>query len=122
VSWPRRVLVVDDEPSVRRSCERILQESGVEVESVTTADDAFPLLARGDFDAVLLDMMMPGMHGVEALAEIKRLWPGLSVIVITGYATLDMQRECLDAGAAAWLGKPFGPDELMAAIERARRE
>ena len=121
VSDPQRVLVVDDEGTVRHSCERIFEEFGIDVRSVGSAEAAFPILAREPFDAVVLDMMMPGMHGMDALAEIQRLWPGLSVIVITGYATLDMQRRCLDAGAAVWLSKPFGPDDLMAALQEAMR-
>ena len=114
-----RVLVVDDECAVRRSCERILEEEGLEVACVTRGEESLLIIADGEIDIVILDMMMPGVGGMETLRHIRGRWPDLPVVAISGYATLDIKRKCRELGASAWLEKPFGPDELLAALTEA---
>ena len=115
----RRILVVDDEPIVRASCRRTLEEEGHAVTLVARGEDAFPALRDERFDAVLLDLKMPGMGGIEVLARIRELWPGLPVVIMTGYATRDQQEAAAEQGATTWLPKPFGPPELLDALARA---
>jgi CheY-like chemotaxis protein len=110
------VLVVDDEGTVRMACERSLEEHGIEVDAVDRGEDAIPRIGSMDYDAVLLDLMMPGVGGIATLDEIRLRWPDLPVVVITGYATLDVKRDCLARGASAWVAKPFGPDEIIDAL------
>ncbi len=116
---PARVLVIDDEGTVRRSCERILAEEGIEVRCASRGEEGLRVLDDAGLEAVILDMKMPGLDGLSVLRTIRDARPGLPVLVITGYATLDMKRECLGTGASAWLAKPFGPDELLDALRRA---
>jgi len=114
-----RVLVIDDEGTVRISCERILEEEGDEVILTNRGEDGLARLEGEDFDAVLLDLMMPGVGGLETLRRIRERKPRLPVVVITGYATPEVEEQCRESGATAWLPKPFGPDELVAALEQA---
>ena len=118
----RAVLVVDDEGTVRRACERILREEGIRVVCVTRGEEAIAALPELAPDAVVLDLKMPGIGGIETLRRVRAESPGLPVVVITGYATLDTQRECMALGAAAWLPKPFGPDDLLGALRAAVKE
>jgi CheY-like chemotaxis protein len=117
-----RILVVDDEGTVRKSCERILAEEGVEVVAATRGEEGLVLLAQEEFDAVFLDLMMPGVGGMETLSLLRRSHPALPVVVITGYATPEVEDDCRERGATAWLPKPFGPDELLRALEEAMGE
>jgi CheY-like chemotaxis protein len=113
------VLIVDDEAVIRRACERILAEEGHSVELVRRGEEALSALAAGRFDAVVLDLKMPGLGGQETLRKIRETWRDLPVVVITGYATTVTKRECVEGGAAVWLPKPFDPEQLLEALGRA---
>jgi CheY-like chemotaxis protein len=111
--------VIDDEGTVRRSCERILAAEGHEVVLTTQGDEGLIRLAKEEFDAVLLDLMMPGVGGLETLRLFRQWGKDTPVVIITGYATPEVEAECRESGATAWLPKPFGPDELLAALAEA---
>jgi len=115
-----RVLVVDDERTVRLSCERILEVEGHEVVSAERGEEGLQRLVHGRFDLLLLDLMMPGIGGIEGLRLLRAMDDAIPVVVMTGYATPEVEDECRALGATVWLPKPFGPDELLAAIAEAR--
>ena len=116
-----KALVIDDEGTVRKSCERILCEEGWEVEATTRGEEGLVRLDREAFDAVFLDLMMPGVGGMETLRLLRTKYASIPVVVITGYATPEVEAECREKGATVWLPKPFGPDELMGALGEALR-
>ncbi|MCU0725923.1 MAG: response regulator [Planctomycetes bacterium] len=116
---PLRILIVDDEATIRRACERILAEEGHSTGLVSRGEEALAALAEGGFDAVVLDLKMPGLGGQETLRKIRETWRDLPVVVITGYATTVTKRECVEGGAAVWLPKPFDPEQLLEALDRA---
>ena len=115
----RRILVVDDEDIVLRSTVRILEVCGY---AMTTAHDAAQALrevARAPFDLAILDVMMPGMDGVELLRRIKEAHPDTEVIMFTGLAQVATAVHCMKLGAIDYISKPFEPDELKLAVARA---
>ncbi|MBM3311288.1 MAG: response regulator, partial [Candidatus Aminicenantes bacterium] len=113
------VLVIDDEESMRDSCAQILARMGCRVE--TAADGEAGLRRAGEArpDAVIVDLKMPGMGGLEVLDAVRTLDPQVVTIVITGYATVDAAVEAMKKGAYDFLPKPFTPDELRLIIGRA---
>ncbi len=113
------VLVIDDEPVVRAAVRRVLEANGL---SVATADDAASGLAHpaiAECRLVICDLMLPDRSGTEVLHELARRHPSLPVVLITGYATPDLAVRAREAGAAAFLAKPFEASELMACVRRA---
>lgn len=113
------VLVIDDEESMRDSCAQILVRMGCRVE--TAADGEAGLRRAGEArpDAVIVDLKMPGIGGLEVLDAVRALDPQIVTIVITGYATVDAAVEAMKKGAYDFLPKPFSPDELRLIIGRA---
>ncbi len=112
----RRILLVDDEELVRTSTADMLGALGHEVEEASSGHAALAVLRRnGEFDLIVTDQMMPGMTGLDLIAEARKLRPGIAVLVITGYASFDND----EGDAYARLGKPFGVAELAAAVASA---
>ena len=115
------ILVIDDEQIMRDGCSRILSKDGW---SVLTAENGKKGLEEiqghpEGIDAVLLDLMMPGMSGMEVLDQIRTIDPNLPVIVITGYATVESAVEAMKKGAYDFIPKPFTPDQLRIVVKRA---
>src|SRR5262249_17260647 len=115
---PLRVLVVDDEDVMRKAWLRMLRAPEFEVASAARADEAVAQLARAAFDVVVLDVVMPGMTGLEALPEIRRRWPEVEVVMMTAYAGADAAAKAVAGGAFALLGKPF--ESIDAAVQVVR--
>ncbi len=115
------ILVVDDEEVVRRSYARILEEMDCDAQSAADGEQALQAMAQRPFDVVLLDLRMPGAHGLEVLKTIKERWPASEVVVITGYPTFESARKALRLGACDYLAKPVGPDEVIGAARGAMR-
>jgi PAS domain S-box-containing protein len=113
------VLVVDDEMRIRDVCRKMLTGEGHEVAEAETAEDGIRMVENRHFDIVLLDLMMPGISGIDALAQIRAAHPDTVVIVITGYATLEHSIEAMKKGAFDFLSKPFSPSDLRIVINRA---
>jgi signal transduction histidine kinase len=111
------ILVVDDELGIREGCRKILTEEGFQV---TTAGDGIEALEVFDggnkYSAVLVDLMMPRLGGLELLARLRELDPDLLLIIITAHATIDTAVEGTKRGAYSYIPKPFTPDELMLTI------
>ena len=115
----RRVLVIDDEDIVRTSCSRTLVPEGYEMELARNGIEGLKRLEESRFDLVLTDLKMPDMDGIEVLRNIKERWPGVEVIIITGYQTVETAVKAIKLGAFDYIEKPFTPDSLIAAVEKA---
>lgn len=116
-----KVLIVDDEPSIRRVIRTTFGTLGFDIAEAVTGEQALPLLHSANFDAVLLDVNMPGMGGIEACREIRRQFPRLSVLMLTVRDTEDDKVEALNAGADDYVTKPFPIRELVARVRAAVR-
>lgn len=112
-----RILVVDDEPGVVATCVRTLSRAGYVAEGVDSSDAALAQLMREVFDLLLTDIRMPGQDGLELLAMAKELDPHLSVVMITGYGTMDDALRAIRLGAQGFLLKPFEPSELVETVQ-----
>ena len=116
------VLVVDDERAVRVALDVNLSKAGHTVSLADTGDRALEAMRSGTVDAVLTDLMMPGMSGMELLAEVKRSWPMTQVIMMTGHGTVERAVEAMRLGAHDFVIKPIAKAELLAILDRALRE
>jgi DNA-binding NtrC family response regulator len=114
-----RVLVVDDEPSICRSCEKILVREGYEVTTVQSGAQALELLEHEAFDLVFTDLKMAEMGGMELLEAIRARHPDVVPVVITGFATIASVVETMKVGAFDYLPKPFTPDEMAEVARKA---
>jgi len=116
-----RILVVDDEESVRRGYTRLLGELDCDTQAAGDGEQALHAMERHPADAVLLDLRMPGAGGLEVLEALKRRWPECEVVVITGYPTVESAKRALQLGAFGYLAKPADPDEVIDAARGALR-
>ena len=115
-----RILVVDDEEIVIRSCVRVLSDDGDnEVEAVQDGLEALKKLDDGHFDVLILDIMMPKMDGLEVLRRVKETHPDIDVIMVTGLSQIETAVKSMKLGAFDYLPKPFDPDELKLVVKRA---
>jgi len=119
---PIRVLIVDDEKDIRDGSERILTRIGFGVRQASRGDEALEILSKEKASIILLDLKMPGMDGMEVLDRIHRMDPGILVIVITGYATVQTAIEAMKQGAYDFIPKPFEPDQLRIVVRRAHEK
>ena len=115
-----RVLVVDDEPHVLQFLEKGLSRLGYEVETAESGGKACEIYSRkgGDIDCVLLDLIMPGMSGLEAYGRLKDINPGVKVILSSGYSSGRIRSEAVEAGSPQFLEKPFTLEELSQALQK----
>jgi DNA-binding response OmpR family regulator len=100
------VLVVDDEPDFVETLVKRLERRGFEVTGVGSGQEALLLLGKRHFDVVILDVMMPGMDGIETLREIKLGWPKTQVILLSGHGGEEMGMRGMAYGAYSYLLKP----------------
>jgi DNA-binding response OmpR family regulator len=108
-----KILVVDDEPVVLNSCRKVLEEDGFDVRLVPSADEALTALKDEGFDLLLIDVKMPKHDGIYLIKKIKEQWSDIPIIVMSGYTTPDTIAAGAKMGAAAFIAKPFTPDELI---------
>ena len=113
-----RILVVDDELGIREGCRRALTPYGFEVEVAENGPTGLRELREGRFDVLLLDVMMPGMSGLEVLRQARKLDPDLICIIITGYATVELAVQAIREGAHGFITKPFTSELLLQVINR----
>jgi PAS domain S-box-containing protein len=112
-----RILVVDDEKGVVRSCVRILQRQGFIVSGRTDSLSVPDLLRQEAFDLLLTDIKMPKLDGLELLRIAKQIDPHITVVLITGYGTMEDAIKAIRLGAQGFIMKPFEPDELIATVQ-----
>ncbi|MFP2901790.1 sigma-54-dependent transcriptional regulator [Corallococcus sp. 4LFB] len=113
------VLVVDDDPALLKVLGALLTQAGLTPHPASSAKDALALLARRPIDVVLSDVRMPGMSGMELLAEVGRGWPDVPVLLMTAHGTVPLAVEAMKAGAADFVLKPFDREELLFTLRKA---
>jgi two-component system response regulator HydG len=113
-----KLMVIDDLDSARSMMRRILART-YEVYDFPAVAEALPAVERADFDAIVTDLRMPGIDGLEGLKRFKLKVPGIPVILVTAFATVETAVEAMKAGAFDYLKKPFEPEELEMVVARA---
>jgi DNA-binding NtrC family response regulator len=113
-----KILVVDDDAIVIKSCRRILEAEGFEVTSVPSADEALEKIKYYEFDLLLMDVKMPKHDGIFLMREIKKNWPDIPIVVMSGYPTPETIADVLKLGATQFIPKPFRPDELVKTVRQ----
>jgi DNA-binding NtrC family response regulator len=113
------VLVVDDEPIVGKRLGPALTRDGYDVEVCESGQEAVDRINARDFDIVVTDVRMEDIDGLRVLDHVMGKSPKTKVIIITGYATIEMAREALAKGAYDFIAKPFKPKDLRAVVAKA---
>ena len=113
------VLVIDDEKRIRDACINMLTSEGYEADGGESAEVGMQKIKDKHFDIILLDLMMPGLSGLDALVQIRSRHPDTVVVVITGYATVEHSVEAMKNGAFDFIAKPFSPGDLRIVITKA---
>jgi len=114
-----RILVVDDEEIVIRSALRVLASEDYAVDRASDGAEALHSIESGEYDVVILDIMMPKVDGIEVLQRVKESHPEIEVIMFTGLAEIDTAVRCMKLGAFDYIAKPFEPEELKVSVARA---
>lgn len=115
---PAKILVIDDEQGMLEGCKRALSPHGFSVDTAEDGAGGLRQILSGDYDLVLLDVMMPGVSGINLLAAIHEHDPEIVCIIITGYATVELAVKAIRQGAYHFLTKPFTSDELLLAVNQ----
>lgn len=111
-----RILVVDDEPSIRLLLAEELAQEGYQVRSAGGGEEALAMLQERSFDLILLDLKMPRIDGLQVMREARRLAPDTVVIMLTAYATLDSAIQAVRHGAHDYLLKPSTTEQILASV------
>jgi CheY-like chemotaxis protein len=114
-----QVMILDDEPIVGKRLKPVLTKSGFEVEVFENPTEALSRLTEKEFDIVVTDVRMEGVDGIQILEHVMEECKNTRVILITGYATVEVAREALVKGAFDFIAKPFKPKDLTAVVNKA---
>ncbi|UCE78911.1 MAG: sigma-54-dependent Fis family transcriptional regulator [Nitrospiraceae bacterium] len=114
-----KILVIDDEDIVRRSCSRTLSPLGYEVRLTQSSLDGLRMIDEEKFDLVLTDIKMPDMDGIEVLKQVRDKFPETKVIIMTGYQSVENALKSVQLGAFDYIEKPFSPDALISSVSKA---
>ncbi|HZN54057.1 MAG TPA: sigma-54 dependent transcriptional regulator [Candidatus Polarisedimenticolaceae bacterium] len=117
-----RILVVDDEPGVRSMLEVILEDEGYVVDAVQTGEEGIAAATRGEFDALLLDVWLPGIDGIETLARLKSGRVDAEVVMISGHGTIDTAVKATKLGAFDFVEKPLSLEKTLLVVRNALRQ
>ncbi len=115
------LLVVDDDPHFQILLKTIFMEENYSLHSVETGEEAIKILSNFRIDAVIIDLKLPGMDGITLLKEIKKLYPEIMAIMLTGQGNVQLAVEAIKAGAEDFLQKPFPQEELRARMDKMYR-
>ena len=110
---PSSILVVDDHSAMRTTLSDILQDEGYEVQSASSGEEAVDVFQDGHFDAVLMDVRMQGINGVEAFRRMKSVCESVKVILMSAFSVEALQEESMEEGAVAFLPKPLDMENLI---------
>src|ERR1022692_1984266 len=113
------VLIIDDEAAIRESLETLLELEGYGVESAASGEEGLARIGERSFDLVLLDLALPDRNGLDLLADIHLQDPGLSIIMVTAYGTVENAVKAMQAGAANFVQKPWDNEKLLADVRAA---
>jgi DNA-binding NtrC family response regulator len=114
-----RILVVDDEVTVCKSIRQVLVREDCEVDMALSGEDALRLDAERPYDVLIVDLMMPGLSGLDLLKSLKAKNPKARVIMVTGYPTMRNTLQAMQLGAMDFLPKPFLPTTLRSLVAKA---
>jgi len=112
-----KILIVDDEKNIRLALKQCLIAEQYEVETAVNGTEGFEKIMSDNFDAVLLDMKMPGMTGIEVLRKIRGEGNKTNIIMMTAYGTIEKAVEAMKLGAIDFLSKPFAPNEIRSVVK-----
>jgi two-component system sensor histidine kinase/response regulator len=112
------ILVIDDELGIRQGCQRALEPQGFTVETAATIQEGLRKVREGNFDLVLLDVMLPDGRGIDLLSPIREKDPDTVSVIITGYATVELAVEAIKQGAYDFISKPFTTDLLLMTVNQ----
>jgi DNA-binding NtrC family response regulator len=115
------VMILDDEPIVGKRLKPALEKIGCEVSVFVDPKEALAALDKGPFDIVVTDIRMEGVDGMQILDRVLEMYPDTKVIMITGYAMMELAREAMSKGAFDFISKPFKPDDLRRVIAGAAK-
>jgi FixJ family two-component response regulator len=118
----RLVSIVDDDESLRRSVKNLLTSVGFQVETFASAEAFLQSAHRADTRCVVLDLRMPGMSGLDLLMHLAATGSPIPVVILTAHSDDEARRRTLQAGAVAFLGKPFHGEALLGAVRKALAE
>ena len=118
----RKVLVVDDDAVVGHSINRVLTGQGYQVRETASGTEALEALGHQRYDMVFTDIRMPGMDGLDMASRMKKSYPEMPVVVITGFGTEANEKKAHDLGVAGFLHKPLSPASIIENAERVLRE
>jgi CheY-like chemotaxis protein len=113
----KKILVVDDDPVVGKSFERVLGSKGYAVITAGNGEEALKKLSSEDYDLVFTDIKMPGMSGIEVAERVKANQPWLPVVIVTGYGSEAQEARAQAAGVSAFLNKPLSPEMIVGTTE-----
>src|SRR3954451_13653866 len=116
-----RVLIVDDEPNIRRTLRLTLESAGHSVDEAGSADEAVRLAAESEYEVALIDLRLGTDSGLDLLPTLLAQSPRLVAVIITAHASIDTAVEAMRRGAFDYLPKPFTPAQVRAVVERAAR-
>ncbi len=116
---PRRVLVVDDEESIRELLRKTLALAAYDVDIAADGGTALGLLRASTYDLLVADLKMPGMDGLTLIRQAKRMQSDLPVIIVTGFSSESSAIEALNLGVTSYLLKPFGVPDVLSAASKA---
>ena len=119
---PVKVLVVDDDQAILEFMETFLTKDGFEVTTIAEPKNAPEEVKDGGYHLVVLDLMMPGLGGVEALEQIRKVDSDVAVVIFTGYPSLETAVQSMKLDAVDYLKKPFNPDEFREVLDRVMRK
>ena len=114
-----KVLIVDDESMVRLTMSKIMEHLGLSVKEAEDGKQALDMMKSEPFDIVFLDLLLPGMHGLEVLRHIREMHPETVVVIITGHPAVESALESMKLGATDYLVKPFGTEEVENVVSKA---
>lgn len=114
-----KIMLVDDEERFLATTKKLLAKKGYDILTATSGSEALDILKTKKVHVVVLDVKMPGMNGLTTLGQIKKLYPMVEVVMLTGHATGETAVEVLNAGATDYLMKPADIDDLVQKAEEA---
>lgn len=115
----KRLLIVDDEESVRELFAEVFQKAGYAVKTARSAEEAMEIMKTNPYMLMILDLKLPGMSGVELCRKIKENWPMAVPVAVTGYASYFELSHCREAGFEDYFIKPVSMEELINSVEAA---
>jgi DNA-binding response OmpR family regulator len=116
------ILIIDDEPNLRRSLSLILQREGYVITTASNAAEAIHLLQAGAYDLTFLDIKLPDQNGIQLLPQLRELYPDMPILILTAHATLDTAIGAVRLGARDYLLKPIEPQNILTRVAEILKE